>query len=158
MGVLYDYFRAPDGETALRLMDRDDIAPLSSAEGGLDTVEGNGVEPGVALSQALAFGLGVPWSVDLVDIALVWPKTPYDEGGEEWESGVTVMRFSDEARDGFAHLADAALPEIADRWAGIEEFGGTAEPAHLLDWLTSLVGLARRAEKAGDGLFCWSCL
>ncbi|MEV5703770.1 hypothetical protein [Actinoallomurus sp. NPDC052274] len=81
MGVLYDYFRAPDGETAFRLLDEGDGTPPGPAtvHADIDALDAKGIDPDVILGQLIAFMRNVPWSVDLVQTVGVWPP-PETEG------------------------------------------------------------------------------
>ncbi|GIF72511.1 hypothetical protein [Asanoa siamensis] len=61
-------------------------------------------------------------------------------------------------RDALAGLSDEQLPELAVRWAAIEEFGGFVPADVLVGTMGELAGLARRARAAGEHLYCWICL
>jgi hypothetical protein len=75
VGVLFDYFRAPDGETALRLLDEGDGVPRGPATigAGVDALDAKGIDPYVILGKLVGLILGVPWSVGLVETVGVWP-------------------------------------------------------------------------------------
>ncbi|MCO5997483.1 hypothetical protein [Actinoallomurus rhizosphaericola] len=79
MGVLFDYFRAPDREAALRLLDEGDGVPTGPATigAGMDALDAKGIDPYVILGRLLGLILAVPWSVGLVETVCVWPP-------EEW--------------------------------------------------------------------------
>jgi hypothetical protein len=170
VGVLIDYFRAPDGETALRLLDQGDGVPHGPATvgAGVDALDAKGIDPHVVLGQLVALILGVPWSVDLIDTVGVWPPEEtkprsaeeMDRLPEEsrWHTGPWLEELGDRIRDAFAGVDDHALPAIADAWARIEEFGGHMDAALALDISESFVALARRARQADDRLYCWICL
>ncbi|MFD0686187.1 hypothetical protein [Actinomadura fibrosa] len=170
MGVLFDYFRAPNGETALRLLLDEDGVPASptTVGAGLDALDAKGIDPHVILGQLVGFVLGVPWSVDLIESGLVWPpeetkprtldeaeRLPEDS---PWQTGPWLEEFGDRVRDALAGADDAALPSVAEDWTRIEEFDGTMDAAFALEITKEFVGLARRARQAGDRLYCWACL
>jgi hypothetical protein len=170
VGVLFDYFRAPDGETALRLLDQGEGVPPGPATvgAGVDALDAKGIDPHVILGQLLGLILAVPWSVDLVDTVGVWPPEetkPRSLGEMErlpedspWNTGPWVEQLDDRIRDAFAEVDDYALPSIAEQWARIEEFRGHMDAAHALDIIEDFVALARRARQADDRLYCWICL
>ncbi|GAA4483484.1 hypothetical protein GCM10023191_005130 [Actinoallomurus oryzae] len=170
MGVLFDYFRAPDGETALRLLDEGDGVPRGPATigAGVDALDAKGIDPYVILGKLVGLILGVPWSVGLVETVGVWPpEETRPRSQEEWErlpedspwkDGPSLDELPDRIRDALAEVDDGALPSIAGEWSRIEEFGDHPDPTSALRFVESLVALARRARQAGDRLYCWMCL
>jgi len=158
MGVLYDYFRAADPAAVAALMDRHEAMSPASLDGWpTPVVELKAVDPTVVLGQLIGFITGAEYSGDLIGERLVWPA-----GGEQdvehegpW---VTVLR--DPARDALAGLDEARVPELAARWARIEEFGGyrDGDETFAAETIGELSGLARAARDAGERLFCWICL
>src|SRR3954469_17441756 len=138
MGALYEYFRAPDRETALRLLTLDDEYGVPDGptivEADLDTFDAKGLDPTVVMGRLLALILQVPWRVDLVETVSVWPPEETRPASPEemrllpadspWNSGVDLEEFGVSFRDAFADIDDHALPWIAEQWAGIEEFQG----------------------------------
>ena len=64
MGVLFDYFRAPDREVA-RLIGRRDGGPFGAWEGAdaseVDGIEAKGLDPDVIMGQLMAMVLDQPW-------------------------------------------------------------------------------------------------
>ncbi|MGI5169832.1 hypothetical protein ACQEU3_36315 [Spirillospora sp. CA-253888] len=164
MGVLFEYFRAPDPAEALRLLGISEAgAPEAPSLCGADAMEAKGLDSTVTVGQLLAFILEVPWDVDLVQGELVWPQSPpaSEREAEElpddspWNTGVTVEVLGDAVRDGLAGADDARFPELAERWAGIEEFGDDTDPGPLEEVIAELVALARRAGQSGERLFTW---
>jgi hypothetical protein len=152
MGVLFDYFRAPDAKTAARAMELPG-GPLLP-EAAFDGVEAKRIDPRVVLGQLVAFIRGVPWDVNLVRTVLVWPPPGTDPGtAETWLEELNL-----EVRDALAAVDDARLPVLADQWARIEEFHRRVDTDVALSLIKDLVGLARRARDGGDRLYCWSCL
>jgi len=162
MGIINDYFRAADADHAM-------LAIASSPRNiGFDTVEAGGIDPWVMLSQLLAFIRGTPSSPDTVTTRTVWPppktepssKDDYDRLPESspWRTGPWLHELNVEIRDALALVDDVRLPELADRWARIEEFRGTESGDGLLPLLKELVELARRAHRNGEPLYCLSGL
>jgi hypothetical protein len=166
VGVLTDYFRAPDAQTALRALDPSDgsLAPYPT----FDRVEAKGIDPNVVLGQLVAFTRRVPWEPNIVGDVPVWPpretrptnEAEYNALPEDsrWKTGPWLTELGVPARDTLATVDDARLPDLAAQWAQIEEFGGFAETGELLEIMTDLVALARRARDAGEQLYCWTCL
>jgi hypothetical protein len=143
MGVLYDYFRAPDDAAAEALMAATDGGPVMVYGGDrpvADAVDAKGIDPSVILGQLVASVRGVEWTPDVVGDELVWPESGSDEENE----GPWVVVLGDPARDTLAGIADGRLAEVADRWSDIEELAGS-RGEELLPTLVGLVGLARRA-------------
>jgi hypothetical protein len=158
MGVICDYFRAADAEYAVLAVAS---GPLSS---GFDTVEAKGIDPAVMLGQLVAFIRGTQSSPDTV----VWPppkmkptgKDAYDQllQNSPWRTGPWLFELSVETRDALALVDDARLPELAGQWATIEEFSRSVNGDSLMPLLKELVGLARRAQKNSEPLYCWCSL
>jgi hypothetical protein len=158
VGVLNDYFRAPDASAVARLMELTDGGPVgNSHEPPVDVVDAKGVEPVVTLGKLVSFVLNVPWDLHLVETKLVWPAK--EDAGEDYE-GPWVVVLDDQTRATLAGIPDAELPEFAARWAQIEELSGYGDlpPDIMIPVLTELVALARRAEEVNDHLYCWICL
>jgi hypothetical protein len=170
VGVLFDYFRAPDGKAALRLLDQGDGAPSAPAAigTGVDALDAKGIDPHVMLGQLVGLILAVPWSVGLVQTVGVWPPEEtkprsleeMDQLPEEspWKADLWLEELDDRIRDAFAEVDDYALPSVADEWARIEEFGGHMDATLALEIAEGFVALARRAREADDRLYCWTCL
>lgn len=153
MGVLYDYFRAADAAAVADLMEATDGHSPLFPDGPpmADCVDAKGIEPVVTLGKLIAMILDVAWSSDLADGPLVWPAGEQDED----DDGPWVQAVDQRTRDALAGVDDARLPELAERWAGI---GSPDEVEDLRTVATDLVGLARRAQAAGDQLYCWVSL
>jgi hypothetical protein len=166
VGVLFDYFRAPDAKTAARAMQLP-AGPLLP-EPAFDGVEAKGIDPAVALGKLVALIRGVPWDVDLVRLVLVWPPPETQPASEEeydalpedspWKGGPMLEELNRDVCDTLATVDDARLAALAAQWAQIEEFHNTMSADDALSLIKDLVGLARRARDAGDRLYCWSSL
>ena len=166
MGVLFDYFRAPDAKAAARAVELPG-GPLLP-EPAFDGVEAKGIDPCVVLGQLVAFIRGVPWDVDLVRTVLVWPPPETQPATEEeyealpedspWKEGPLLQALDRDVRDTLGTVDDARLPALAAQWARIEEFHHTMRTDDALSLIKDLVGLARRARDAGHPLYCWSSL
>ncbi|MER7754778.1 hypothetical protein [Kitasatospora sp. NPDC097643] len=163
MGVLTDYFRAPDAAAVVRAMERDDRMLVGGRDPVFDGVEAKRVDPNVVLAQLVAAIRREPWRVDLVADAPVWPTTapPGPEGLEDeddpWVTGPWVTELDTATRDALAGVPDDLVPEAVARWARAEELGGV-DPEFLLPLAEELIALARRARAAGEQLYCWICL
>ena len=134
VGVLTDYFRAPDAATVLRIKDVLD-GPLS-AGAGLDGVQAKSIDPRVVLGKLVAFIHRVPWGADVVLCTLLWPPpqnapasaAQYEALPEDssWRTGPWLEELGLSVRETLAGLDDARIPGLAVEWAQIEEFGGWA--------------------------------
>ncbi|MFF4379120.1 hypothetical protein [Kitasatospora sp. NPDC001547] len=174
MGVLTDYFRAPDAATVVRALELGEgvLPPFDgpsggssdeASEGAIDGVQAKGVDPDVMLGQLVAAVLGEPWRAGLVSETAVWPTTPQPgpsgpwDGDDPWATGPWVTELGAAARDALAAVPDERVPEAVARWAEAEEWYG-ADPSDLLPLAEELIALARRARAAGERLYCWICL
>jgi hypothetical protein len=147
VGVLFDYFRAPDASTAATVLERlggprDPDAPL------LDAVAGKGFEPEVMLRKLQSLLTGVPYE-ELPEAELL---------AMEGEDGPWIVQLSEELRDALADAQASRLPAVAERWVRTEEFWDQATTAEVLPFLGEVTALARRARQAGERLYCWICL
>lgn len=164
MGVLTDYFRAPDDATVLRALTRTrGGSPLTPDPPLFDGIEAKSLDPTLTLALLIAAIREVPWSVDLIDDTPVWPTTPpptpdnppSDE--DPWSTGPWTTALPPHVRDTLATLPDTALPAAVTRWSQAEELHGTT-PAALLPLARNFVSLARQARAADEQLYCWMCL
>ena len=150
MGVLYDYFHAPGIAEVRRHLDQNEgESPVP------DTFEGvfvKQIDPTVLLGQLVGFAGGRTWAPDLVQEKLVWPEDAEDSEGP-W---VTVL--DDNTRDVLAAITAERMPELAGRWAAVEEFGGHLDATLLGETIEELAALAGRARAQGESLYCWICL
>jgi hypothetical protein len=109
------------------------------------------IDPTVALGQLVAFVLDQPYSVDLVDDRLVYPKGGANDPDYE---GPWISELPDSVRNRLAEVPAERVPELAERWAGIEEFDGLFPAEHLRTVITDLVALSAEALLAGEALYC----
>lgn len=152
MGVLFDYFRAGTADAVRKTMDEQDGgSPL----GVYDGADLKGIEPAVTLGQVVGFALGREWSVGLVAESLIWPEDARED--IEYE-GPWVSVLDDGSRDALAAIPADDIPELAERWARIEEFHGNADIAYLREVLTDVSALAVRAREHDESLYVWSSL
>jgi hypothetical protein len=149
VGVLFDYFRAPDASTAAAVLERvggpttpDPDAPA------LDAMAGKGFEPEVMLQTLQSLLTGVPYE-ELPEGELL---------AMEGEDGPWIVQLSMERRDALADAQPSRLPAVAEQWVRTEEFGGQATATEVLPFLGDVTALARRARQAGERLYCWMCL
>jgi hypothetical protein len=147
VGVLFDYFRAPDASTAAAVLERF-IGPRDPDGPVMDVVFGKGFEPMVMMVRLQSLLTGVPYhelpSGELLTM--------------EGEDGPWVEQLSEELRDALADAQGSRLPAVAERWVRTEEFWEQASAAEVLPFLYEVTALARRARQAGERLYCWVCL
>ncbi len=171
MGVLFDYFRAPNATDARRVMDLPGgaVGAAAAGEPALDVVDAKGVDPAIIFGQLIALIRSVPWTPDVISTTMVWPPPDTAPSSAEeaaalsadspWATGPWLEEIDIETRDTLAALDDDRLQEIATEWAQIEEFAYYSNPGDgLRELISELTGLARRARDAGDRLYCWTCL
>ena len=149
MGVLFDYFRAP-GEAEVR-QHMDENNAFSPVPETFDGIELKTIDPAVILGQLVGFVA----AQQPVDDRLIWP-----EGGEQdmEHQGPWVSLLDNRTRDVLAGIPADRVPELAERWATVEEFGGFADPEYLRDVVADFTALATRAREHGESLYCWICL
>jgi hypothetical protein len=172
MGVLCDYFRAPDASVAATVVDlpAGPIAPGDDGRTHFDGVDAKGVMPHVMLGQLVAIVRGVPYDDEILTTATVWPPPDtapasveeYEDLPEDspWHTGPWVEELDDGTRDTLADIDADRVGEYAARWAEIEEFSFAGVPPgdDLRPLVVELSSLAGRARDAGERLYCWSSL
>ena len=144
MGVLSDYFAAPDDAAAGAVIDEGPAGIFDTVTTKIDCV----VE--LAYVEELLGGRSVDEQLDD-------PRT----GGlvEQRDEGQRlVLTVSHAMQVALASAPDAELPQIACEWAQAEEFGGGADPADLESVLRDLRTLAQTATERTLGLYCWACV
>jgi hypothetical protein len=151
VGVLYDYFRAPDESAVAELMkaSRGSSPVLSRVADGVDA---KGIEP-ATVGRLVAFVLDLPFNAGLIEIDEIWRADDDEDSDGPW-----VVSLGDQVRDSLAGIDDLRLPHLAVWWSQTEELARTSDPEFLRSILTDLVGLAHRAAIVGDHLYCWMCL
>ena len=149
MGVLFDYFRAPDTSNAAAVLERvggpttpDPDAPV------LDAVAGKGFEPEVMMVTLQSLLTGIPYE-ELPDGELL---------AMEGEDGPWILQLSEELRDALADAQPSRLSAVAEQWVRTEEFWDQATATEVLPFLDEVTALARRARQADKRLYCWMCL
>ncbi|MEU4563173.1 hypothetical protein AB0F72_32750 [Actinoplanes sp. NPDC023936] len=150
MSSLYDYFRAPGAAAIREHMDENEAdSPVPDT---FDGIQLKTIDPSVILSQLIASAMGREWGTDLVDDRLVWPE----DGEQDLEhEGPWVTALNDRCRDVLAGITADRVPELAEQWATVEEFGGYGDADYLRDVITDFVALAIRARERGESLYCW---
>ncbi|MFE6609899.1 hypothetical protein [Amycolatopsis sp. NPDC057786] len=146
MGVLFDYFTAPDNETAATTID----LVGGPAEASLPTVQLKGVDPFVQLGTLESLLTGVDY--ETVIGRAIEPVAMADGGTR------LVVALTEELSAALSDADEARMREVAEPWSRTDEFGGQADPAELADLLTGLAELARTAKTRGDHLYCWVCV
>ncbi len=136
MGVLIDYFRAPDAASVVRVLKQTDGAsPLGTEPSVFDGVEAKGVDPTVVLAMLIAAIRQVAWQVDLVEETTVWPASPVpgpedteDEAsrGQPLADGTVGVRTTS---SGTGHPGGSARPRRAGHHCRMGTSGGTARSA-----------------------------
>jgi hypothetical protein len=114
VGVLYDYFRAPDASTASAVLERVG-GPMGGSDAPvLDAVDGKGIDPEVMMRTLQSLLTGVPYD------ELPWGEmlAMSDDANGPW-----IMQLSEELRDALADAQASRLPAVAEQWVGTEEFG-----------------------------------
>jgi hypothetical protein len=153
MSVLYDYFCAPDDETAILWgvgPDGDPERGTSLTDLGVEWLDWKNLDPYVVIAA-------------LVDFAATPGPGPEDDGPTElrpenlkdgsWEGGLVLTRIPDAWTATLAALDDEAVPDVAARWWAIEEIR-SGDPSWAPEAVREFVSLARRAVGSGGSLYC----
>ena len=153
MGVLFDYFRAPgEAEVRQHLDENDAFSPVPAT---FDGIELKTIDPAVILGQLVGFVIGRQWSTELVNDRLIWPVDGEQDTAHE---GPWVSVLDNRTRDVLADIPADRVPELAEQWSTVEEFGGFADPEFLRDVVADFTALAARARENGESLYCWISL
>jgi hypothetical protein len=149
VGVLFDYFRAPDASTAAVVLERLG-GPRDPEAPPLDAVAGEGFEPAVMLRTLQSLLTGVPYDQ--------LPEAEVELLAMEGEDGPWIVQLSEELRDALADAQPSRLPAVAAQWVRTEEFWEQPPAAEVLPFLGEVTALARRTRQADERLYCWICL
>jgi hypothetical protein len=149
VGVLFDYFRAPDASTAAAVLERLG-GPRDPDASLLDTVAGKGFEPAVMMRKLQSLLTGVPYDE--------LPEAEVELLAMEDEDGPWIVQLSQELRDALADAQPSRLPAVAEQWVRTEEFWEQPPATEMLPFLAEVTALAGRARQAGERLYCWICL
>lgn len=153
MGVLYDYFRASDDGSAVKLVEDLGGGPVvtDADSSTVDAVDLKGIDPRVTLARLVCLVRGIEWNAEAVEERLVWSKD---------EEGPWVSFIGDDARDALASIAEERMPSLSAAWGRTDELAwhGPLPDDVMLPVIEDIAALARRAQDAGDHLYCWSCL
>ncbi len=134
MSVLYDYFRAPDSDTAIEWA----IGPGGDwhrhsglDELGVDWIDAKNLDACLALGQLIAFAQGVLFDALSTEPGLLycgrtsgaWPPGEQRPGQmSPWDEGPTLEHLPEEWVTTLAAIDDEQLYRFALQWATIEEF------------------------------------
>ncbi|WP_433465547.1 hypothetical protein [Spirillospora sp. CA-128828] len=159
MGVLCDYFRAPDRSTALAFVD--DLFTAAEAHPDAEAVDLKGIDPVVILGKLVTLLSGRPYEQMMVSGDIPVDHIPGPELLTPEDGDVFLVELDVSVRDTLAGATEATLDDVAFVWANIEEFIGWRDTWNEADELRpiidALVGIARRARAADQMLYCLIC-
>ncbi|SIO29480.1 hypothetical protein [Agromyces cerinus] len=150
MGILFDYFTAPDDAGAASVLEHGPLGP--GAEPVFPTVSTKGIDPTVGLGTAAALLTGRTFDEILADTAKSGPIA--DDG----DGSIFVVEVDAVVSDAIADADETRLREVAVPWAQSEEFDGRADPADLAEFLIAIRSIALTARSDQAGLYCWICI
>lgn len=174
MSTLYDYFSAPSDADAAAVLPRvggpssDAVAHTVEKTKGLfgrrteveitftddpslpiyETLSVHGIDPVVQLGTLEELLTGRSFD-DILDDPSA-DEIAFDDDGDRM-----VLRLNVALPQALIAATTQSLAEVAVPWAQTEEFGGDAEPADLVEFLTGLQELAQRSASRGERLYCW---
>jgi hypothetical protein len=159
MGILCDYFRAPDRAAALALHQHEDGLFEAAARTGTEAIDLKGIDPVVILGKLVGLLSGAPFEEMLLS-GIPTDHIPGPELLTSEEDERILVELSAFVRDTLAAATEPALAEAAPLWAGIEEFSHSTwfEPDEMRPVIDDLAGLARRARDAGQMMYCAVCV
>lgn len=150
MGVLYDYFSAPNDEEAAKALTVE--GGPGAPDSGYDAVALKGIDPIVQLGTLEALLTATPYD-DVIDD----PRSGTMLAASE-EYDQLVVTLSGSLVSALAAADDDGLAQVAVPWSQADEFGGGVSPDDLTPVLRDLAALARRAESSGSLVYCWVCV
>lgn len=165
MGVIHDYFRAPDATTAIAWVvgpggDWREPSETGLDDHGADWFEAKGLDVNVVVGQLVAFADGVPFEMMPGEgPELVWPDRqawPYgeDRPGEDspWESGLLLQVMPEPWAATLSGVSDDHLPMLAAQWMEIPEVAFT-DFADAKGTVEQFRAIARRAQAQGHSVY-----
>ena len=171
MGVLYDYFSAPDDAAAAAVIDRDagpgGTGAWAPSGGGFfgrrrqqqapagpayPTVADTGIDPVVQCGTLEELLTGRPYEDIEVDPRWGQALAIRDEGEQ------LVLTLTDALVDALARAQADQLASVAVPWSKTKEFWGTGDPAALTSFLIDMSATAKDARTRGETLYCWVCV
>jgi hypothetical protein len=158
MGVLFDYFRAPDEDVALALHRHPaGLVEAVTATGG-SILDIQGIDPVVMLGKLAGLLSGASYEEMLLS-GIPTSHIPSPELLTAEHDDSALVQLSTVVRDTLAGASDAALTEATPIWAGIEEFGSTTwrSTGEVRAIVDELVELARQAMENGQMIYCSIC-
>lgn len=150
MGVLYDYFSAPNDEEATKVLTVE--GGPGAPDAGYDAVALKGIDPVVQLGTLEALLTAAPYD-DVIDDPRSGTMLAASEDFDQFV--VTLTRGLVSA---LAAADDEALARVALPWSQTDEFDGAVPAEELTPVLQDLAALARRAESSGSLVYCWVCV
>jgi hypothetical protein len=159
MGVLCDYFRAPDRTTALALHRHPDGLFEAAASAKTEPVDLKGLDPVVMLGKLVGLLSGVSYEHMLLAGGIPTDHIPNPVLVTSEDDEDVLVELSVVVRDTLADATEAALTEAAPIWANIEEFAYSTwnDADEVRPIMDELVGLARRARDADQMIYCAIC-
>lgn len=146
MGNLYDYFSAPDDQTAAATLEG------SPDPERFDVMSAGGIDPAVQLGTLESLLRAVPYEQVMASRGQgMLVSDPNSDSN--W-----VIRLTDTLRDALAAATPGQLAEVAVPWSQTDEFWGRGDADLLASVLGDFAGLAQRARARGDHLYCWVSL
>ena len=141
MGILTDYFIAPDAAAAAGAL-------LQGPASTFTTLEGNGIEPTVHL-----------WTLEEILTGRSFEEILDDESDPiaEDDDGSLVLPVSELLLDVLIDAPAERIQTAAEAWSTSEELAG-ADPEALVAFLDGLAELARAARAAHSTIYCWVCV
>ncbi|RHW24121.1 hypothetical protein D0Z08_25690 [Nocardioides immobilis] len=172
MGVLFDYFAAPNDADAAATIDRlggpaaAGAAITESGRRGLfrrrskvaetvpegpayPTVGDTGIDPVVQAGTLEELLTGRPYE-DIEQDPRWGRSLAVRDGGEGM-----VHTLTDGLVDALAQAEADRLAEVAVPWSQTEEFWGAGDPEELTALLQDLAQLAREARARNESVYCW---
>ena len=159
VGVLCDYFRAPDRATALAFHRHPDGLFEAAVSAGTEALDFKGLDPVVMLGKLVGLLSGVSYEQMLLAGSIPTAHIPNPVLVTREHDEDVLVELSVLVRDTLAEATEAALTEAAPIWANIEEVADDTwnDADEVRPVMDELVGLARRARDADQMIYCAIC-
>jgi hypothetical protein len=154
VGILFDYFSAPDRASATALQEHPDGLYRAAAARGAEVLALKGLTPHAHVRKLVGL-LSGPSYEEMFFSGIPIDLVPLPDLINSEESDVMVCELSNVMRDALADATESGLDDAGRFWATTEEFlldGWDDELAR--SWAGELAALARRARDGEETIYC----
>ena len=161
MGLLCDYFIAPDDQAAAETVnwiggpsrppeERHLFRRLQRVD-GYQTLHLDGVEPTIMMAKLEHLLIGRPF--DEIRMDPTWKMLASVGNGERFVVPITLS-----LQEALTSIEDGRLEDVAPRWAARDDYWPGADPATAADVLKRVSDLVKAGHASGGHVYCWVCV